>query len=417
MASQATFRVREFVLPLLLALAMPQTALTIRQVMEFQPLLVQPNCPVQEVIRLMNNRRVGAVVITSEDRHLLGIFSERDLVRRLVSAQPGWREEPIGNWMTPDPYTISPDVGWEEAVAAMQRLRVRHLPVIENETVIGIISSRGLMSRRTDYLDQCIAESTQELRRANDQLLAREAELTHHLRAAGRLQTRLLLPKSPPNWPELGWAVHFAPLDHLGGDYYDLVNPTPNHLGILIADASGHSISAAMVAIMARFAFGEIAERTTRPGEVLAAMNRQLQDLADERFVTAFYGVLDRRTRVFRFANAGHPYPLWYHAGTGSVKPLMAQGFILGIIPDEIYSEREITLGEGDAICFYTDGLIEARNEIGEQFGDDRLTDCVRGHAMKTSSEFLANILQSQTEFCSGVPLSDDLTLAVFRLG
>ena len=121
-----------------------------------------------------------------------------------------------------------------------------------------------------------------------------------NMNVAGRLQTRLLLPSAPPGWPELSWGIHYAPLDPLGGDYYDFAQPDDRHLGILIADASGHSIPAAMVAIMARFAFAEVVRHTVRPAEVLSVMNRRLQGLTDERFVTAFFGVLDRQTREFR---------------------------------------------------------------------------------------------------------------------
>src|SRR5205823_2543496 len=153
---------------------------------------------------------------------------------------------------------------------------------------------------------------------------ARDAEMMYNLRAAGRLQNRLLLPTAPPDWPELRWGVHYAPLDHLGGDLYDFAHPGPDHLGFLIADASGHSIPAAMVAIMSRIAFSGAARSTVRPGEVLTAMNAGLQGLSDERFVTAFYGVYDRRTRALSYASAGHPYPPRWSARTGEAQPPVA---------------------------------------------------------------------------------------------
>ena len=145
---------------------------------------------------------------------------------------------------------------------------------------------------------------------AYDELLARDAELRHNLRTAGRLQKRLLLPRKPPDWPELRWGMHYAPLDHLGGDYYDLAEVDSEHLGILIADASGHSIAAGMVAIMSRIAFAEVvaqdrpAGRSARRDESPPAGTRR------RAFVTAFYGVLDRRNRTLAYANAGHPYPI-----------------------------------------------------------------------------------------------------------
>src|SRR5690606_22423076 len=120
------------------------------------------------------------------------------------------------------------------------------------------VSPRLLVASRAEHLNRMIAERTREVRAANEHLLARDAELRHNLQAAARLQNRLLLPHAPPDWAELRWGVHYAPLDHLGGDYYAIAQPDPDHLGILIADASGHGIAAGMVAIMSKIAFSEV---------------------------------------------------------------------------------------------------------------------------------------------------------------
>jgi serine phosphatase RsbU (regulator of sigma subunit) len=386
---------------------------TVRQIMQPEPVLVPPECRLREVMGEMNRLRIGAVVVVDALCHLLGIFTERDLLRRVVDADPGWRDTPVSEWMTPDPHSTAPGVDWEEAVAQMARLRVRHLPVVEAGRVIGIVSTRMLMSQRAEHLNALVEERTRQLKQAMDEVMARDAELRYNLKAAGRLQTRLLLPRDPPAWPELRWSFHYAPLDHLGGDYYDIALPDPNLFGFLIADASGHSIAAMMVAIMARTAFAEVAGSATSPGAVLAAMNARLQGLADERFVTAFYGVLDRRTRVFTYANAGHPYPLRFVARTGEVEPLSAQGFMLGIIPDEQYRERSVTLEPGDRVCFYTDGLVEARNGLGEGYGTDRLTAVLTRHGRLPAEQLAVNVLADQAAFREGHPFSDDVTLVV----
>jgi len=365
---------------------------------------------------LMNRYRVGAVVVAGPDRVLAGIFTERDLLRRVGDAGPGWRDHPVSEWMTVDPYIISPDVGWEEAVGLMDRLRVRHLPVIEDRKVIGIVSTRLLMGWRGQFLSREVEERTRALKAANDELLARDAELRLNLRAAGRLQTRLFLPQERPDWPDLHWGVHFAPLDHLGGDYYDFARPDPDHLGILIADASGHSIAAAMVAIMCRFAFAGVAGKTVRPGEVLTVINERLQGLTDDRFVTAFYAVLNRRTRVLTYANAGHPYPLHFAARTGQVGQLAARGFLLGIMPGEQYQERTVELEPGDRLCFYTDGMVDARNEIGETFGADRLRECLLAHAADPADALAARLVGCQHTFRGTHTLSDDVTLLVAEI-
>ncbi len=395
---------------------MQHQTLTVRHIMQPEPVIVRPTCPLREVIERLNLRRIGGVVVANSDLNILGIFTERDLLKRVVDADPGWRDRPVSDWMTREPYTTGPDVSWEEAVTQMAQLRVRHLPVLEGRRVIGIVSTRMLMGLRADYLNRIVEDRTRELKRAMDEVMARDSELQYNLTAAGRLQTRLLLPHAPPDWPELRWGVHYAPLDHLGGDYYDIAHPNPEHRGFLIADASGHSIAAAMVAIMSRIAFTEAAGTTTSPGAVLAAMNARLQGLADERFVTAFYGVLNRRTRVLTYANAGHPYPLRRVARTGAVEPLAAQGFMLGIVPEEQYREKSVLLEPGDRLCFYTDGLVEARDERGEGYGTDRLTQSFLAHGAASALPLCEQLLADQLAFRGTQRLSDDVTLVVSEL-
>jgi len=392
---------------------MAAPVLTVREVMQPDPVTVDPDCPLDVALGLMNLQRIGAIIVVHPDRGLLGIFTDRDLLRRVGVAAPGWQALPISEWMTREPYSIAPSVGWNDAAEMLERFRVRHLPVVENGAVVGLISARMLMGRRTEYLNLAVERRTRELQTAYDELLARDAELRHNLRSAGRLQNRLLLPRTPPVCPELRWGIHYAPLNHLGGDYYDLAAVGPDRLGILIADASGHSIAAGMVAIMSRIAFAEVVGQTEQPGEVLAAMNRRLQGLADERFVTAFYGVLDRRTRVLTYANAGHPYPFRYSPRSGSVQPLTAQGFLLGIMPEEVYRERTVQLEPGDRLCFYTDGLVETRNEIGELFGDQRVQAALKAGAKEPAEWITERLLTEQREFRGSIPLGDDVTLMV----
>jgi sigma-B regulation protein RsbU (phosphoserine phosphatase) len=223
---------------------------------------------------------------------------------------------------------------------------------------------------------------------------------------------RLLLPKAPPTWPEWSWAIHFRPLDPLGGDYYDFSLPDDNHLGILIADASGHSLPAAMVAIMARIAFAE-ERQSPRPAEVLGAMNRRLQGLADERFVTAFYGVFDRQSRRLAFANAGHPQPLHYCAATKTCHRLPASGFMLGILSDAKYDEQSIDLASGDRLVFYTDGAIESRNESGQGFGVERLEAVTMAHCESSAEVLRDALVDAVLSFRGAAPKADDCTIVV----
>ena len=388
--------------------------LTVREAMDPDPVRLGPDRPVREAVAAMDARRAGCVLVTDPGRGLVGIFTERDLIRRVAAAGPGWRDRPIAEWMTPAPETVAASAGWDEALERMARFRVRRLPVVDSGEVVGIVSTRLLMAKREAYLSGRVRERTAELNAANEQLMARDAEVLFNLRAAGRIQTRALLPQAAPDWPELRWAISYLPLDQLGGDYYDFAEPAPGKLGFLIADASGHSIPAAFVAVMARFAFAAAAATCPDPGAVLGSMNRRLAALTDERFVTAFYGVIDRATGVLKYAAAGHPPPLlWRDA---AVRGLSAQGFILGVVPDEVYAEREVTMRPGDKVVFYTDGVTEARNEIGEMFGAARLEDAVRAAGAGDAAAILSEVVRRLHAFRDRTPYTDDVTIAVVEL-
>ncbi len=390
--------------------------ITVRQVMMADPIRLAPDEPVQEALDLMNQHRVGAVLVVDGER-LVGIFTERDFLRRAASATPGWRTTQLREWMSPNPYTIEPDAGWDQALTSLERLRVRHLPVVENGRVVGVVSARQLIGKRAEHLKSVVEARTHELRQVNDQLLARDSEMSHYMKAAAKLQRKVVLPQAPPAWPEISLGVHYAPLDPLGGDYYDFAQPDDDHLGILIADASGHGIPAAMVAIMARFAFIEIAPRTRSPGEVLASLNVRLQELIDERFVTAFYGIFNRRTRLFTYANAGHPFPFHWSARTGDLQPLSLRGFLLGISPEEIYREKSLELEPGDRLCFYTDGIPDARNEAGESLGSGWIAQSLMNCAAEEEAHVWTDrSVRQLAEFRGGQRPIDDMTLIMAKV-
>jgi serine phosphatase RsbU (regulator of sigma subunit) len=379
--------------------------------MVLDPITVPPTERLMEVVRLMTRRRIGAVLV-GENGRLDGIFTERDLLRYTAEAPADWLQSPVSQWMSRDLSTISPNASWEDAIALMESIHVRHVPVLEKDRIVGLVTARNLIAWRAEHLNRIVEERTVELQHTTAQLLDRERQTQRNLTVASRLMNRLLLPKSPPNWPDWSWSVHFRPLDPLGGDYYDFALPDERHLGVLIADASGHSLPAAMVAIMARIAFSEV-RGSPHPAEVLGAMNHRLQGLADERFVTAFYGVFDRETRRFTFANAGHPQPVHYSAANRACRPLGANGFMLGILPDATYDEHAIELAPGDRLCFVTDGAIECHNPAGESYGPDRLEAIVKNRGGERAEELREHVVQAILDFRGDRPAEDDCTVLV----
>jgi serine phosphatase RsbU (regulator of sigma subunit)/CBS domain-containing protein len=385
--------------------------LTVRELMVADPLVVAPEQTVLEVVRLMNQRRVGAVPVREGDR-LVGIFSERDLLRHAGEAPPGWRQRPVADWMTPDPWTIGPDATWQQALSLMETLHIRHVPVVEDGRLIGLVTARDLSAWYSEHLNRTVEERTRELREANERLQERDAELRLHMAVAGRLQARLL-PNGSPALPEIDCATHYEPLDALGGDYYNYAQPDGRHLGLLIADASGHSIPAAMVAIMAHTAFTAATRTMIGPAAVLAAMNRHLHGLTGEHFVTAFYAVFDRTTRRLTYANAGHPFPYRCAGPTGRCEPLVARGLMLGVMKDTQYEEHTLPLEPGDRLLFYTDGLLEALGEDSRPFGSARVEACLRENSRESAPILARRMAECVSAYRGSQPARDDLTVLV----
>lgn len=383
--------------------------LTVRQMMVSQLVVADPDMPIRDVVGLMNQHRLGAILIVGS-QGLEGIFTERDFLRRAVNAPPGWEQLPIRQWMTPNPHTIAPDATWEQARASMDQFQIRHLPVVENGKLVGIVTARDIMKRANEYLNSVVEDRTLELREANERLQRRDAELTYHMAVAGKIQSRLL-PDEPPHLPEIEWAALYQPLDPLGGDYYDFSSPTPNHLGIIIADATGHSIPAALVALMARMAFALSARAMTSPAAVLSRMNHLLHGISGEHFVTAFYGIFERPTRRLTFANAGQPYPYRYCAATGKAEPLLARGLMLGIMQQADYEEKTVQLEPGDRLVCYTDGLPDCRNWAGEYFGAARIVEVLEASAQESAASLTRRLIHQVEAFRNGKPATDDVTI------
>jgi phosphoserine phosphatase RsbU/P len=386
------------------------STLTVRDVMTATPVTVKPTESVQEVVSLMNRRRIGAVLVGEGDE-ILGIFTERDMLKNAAEALgTGWRERPVADWMTKDPWTIGPEATWSHALSTMETLHVRHLPVVDDGKIVGILSARGLMNSYNEFLNRTVEARTRELRQAYERLQQRDAELQMHMTVAGRLQARLL-PGTAPSVPEIAWASHYEPLDPLGGDYFDFARPEPRRVGVLMADASGHSIPAAMVAIMAHTAFHMVTPVTCCPVEVLSGMNGQLHGLTGEHFVTAFYGVFDLDSRVLTYANAGHPSPYVVRAGSRQCEQLAARGLMLGIMPDTQYEECRLQLELGDKLLFYTDGVLDCRSESDATFGAERLKAFLQEHGAQPVDQLVQGLANRLTSYRGARPAADDMTI------
>jgi steroid delta-isomerase-like uncharacterized protein len=213
---------------------------------------------------------------------------------------------------------------------------------------------------------------------------AQERErIEQELRVARQIQRSLL----PEATPELyGWqlAAYYKPAREVGGDFYDFLELEDGRLGLVVGDATGKGMPAALVMATTRGMLRAVARGLDSPGEVLARVNDALcPDIPSEMFVTCFYAILDPKSGTLSYANAGHDLPYLWHSG--DAKELRARGMPLGLMPEMSYDEREAVLREGDCVLFYSDGLVEAHDPHYEMFGFPRLGALIAEHGNQRS--------------------------------
>jgi sigma-B regulation protein RsbU (phosphoserine phosphatase) len=199
--------------------------------------------------------------------------------------------------------------------------------------------------------------------------------LENELRTAREIQ-QSILPTSMPDVPGLRFQARYDPASSVAGDLYDFLRVDEAHVGVLVADVSGHGVPAALIASMVKIAVTSQSRLAGDPAAMLHELDRTLRREVKRAFVTATYLWLDMAQRTVTVTNAGHPPPLLFRAGTFT--DLGARCVLLGRFNDARFTASTTELAAGDRIVAYTDGLVEARNPRGEQFGEERLQELVR---------------------------------------
>jgi serine phosphatase RsbU (regulator of sigma subunit) len=238
--------------------------------------------------------------------------------------------------------------------------------------------------------------------------------LEQELRVARRIQHASL----PEEVPELeGWQISpfYRPAREVGGDFYDFHLLSEGRLGVVVGDATGKGVPAALVmsTICGMLQLAARALDSPSPGEVLAQVNETLvARIPSNMFVTCFYAVLDPRSGSLRYANAGHDLP--YVRRSSDAEELRARGMPLGLMPQMGYEEKEIVLEGGEDVLFYSDGLVEAHDPKREMFGFPRLKALIAEHAEEGSlGDFLMEELY--TFVGEGWEQEDDITLLTLK--
>jgi sigma-B regulation protein RsbU (phosphoserine phosphatase) len=228
---------------------------------------------------------------------------------------------------------------------------------------------------------------------------------------ARRIQ-RKLLPSTMP--PIEGWevAVSWQPASGVGGDCFDAIAFGPARVGLSIADVVGKGIPAALLMSNLQAAVRAFATDTTEPAELCQQVNRILcGHIAEGRFISFFYCIIDSDESMLTFANAGHYPPILIRAD-GSVERLGTGGAVLGVFPEGGYEQGSIALRSGDRIVLYTDGITDVCNAADEEFGDGRLVDLAVANRACSAPALQARLATAVDAFSDG-RFQDDATLIV----
>lgn len=234
------------------------------------------------------------------------------------------------------------------------------------------------------------------------------------LEEARRIQTSIL----PRTFPEVGdyevWAVT-VPAEAVGGDFYDFIKLGNDAFGTAIADASGHGLLAALlvrdVYVGLRMGIGG----DLKIARAIERLNRILnKSRLATKFVSLFYGELEANGEII-YVNAGHPGPLHLHARTRSFSELESTGMVLGPSPTATYGRRAAKMEPGDLLLLYTDGIVEAHDQRGREFGLDRVRRILLDYRKRSARETAEKLLSAVRDFSAGRPAEDDRTVVVIR--
>ena len=254
-----------------------------------------------------------------------------------------------------------------------------------------------------------------ELREAHETLAQQLLAINNELELARQTQLSIL-PKDTPRLPGLEIAARYMPMSAVAGDFYDFVMVDEKHVGILIADVSGHGLSAALVASMLKSALPAQLPHASDPARVLSGLNQALFGKFEAHYVTAAYVFVDMANNTVSYAGAAHPPLLWWHANTQHASECLENGLMLGPFRDSTYSAMTFALEKGDENILVTDGILEARDSSGDQFGMDRLRTTIESnHALSANAfaDALLAGLSTWSETTIGPGQTDDITLIV----
>jgi sigma-B regulation protein RsbU (phosphoserine phosphatase) len=302
------------------------------------------------------------------------------------------------------------------------------IPMLLKDRVIGVLDLESpeldaFTKRDVEILTLLASQAAVAIENARlyETVRANEVRLEKELRFAQRVQTALLPVGLPKRMKGVDVAAAFAPARELGGDFHDFLSPEAHTLAVAVGDVSGKGVPAALYSV---FAAELIRGRTFRrrflpdrsgPASVLSSVNTILhQRQLEEYYCTLCYAIFDLKRRNVTLANSGLPYPL--RATIDGVAQIELPGVPLGSFPGSTYDELTIALHQGDLFVFCSDGVYEAMNASGEEFGVARAIEVVAGAGQQDAKTVVASIVSAVDAFREGTPPNDDMTIVAVKI-
>jgi sigma-B regulation protein RsbU (phosphoserine phosphatase) len=296
------------------------------------------------------------------------------------------------------------------------------IPLVHKDRVVGVFDLESpqldrFSERHVKVLTPLASQVAIAIENARlyDEIVRNDARLQRELRIARDIQ-RALFPDGSPRGA--GWeaSAHFRPARELGGDLYDFYDMGEGLLGVATGDVAGKGVPAALYAAYASGAVRARAFERRPPADLMQRVNRTLRRRGIEGlFCTLAYALFDFQERSLRLANSGLPHPFHYRAGAARAVPLDVSGLPLGTFDGVSYDELKVELGAGDAVVFYSDGVIEARRGR-EEYGAERLCRGLEENASRPAAEIGEGLMADLDGFLGGETPHDDVTLIVVKI-
>ncbi len=273
--------------------------------------------------------------------------------------------------------------------------------IYEQRAILGVLAIAFLASGYIMFILVIRTEVKQRSRLETEVRIAREIQES-------------LLPEPMLETPWCSIAGRALPATEVGGDFFDIIPLSEDRIAVAIADVTGHGVGAGILGAMTKSALRAQLIHGADPKDVLTTLNAALFQLSDQKtFVTFGYALIDRSARSVRYATAGHP-PLLFRNARGSVEPLRTVNLALGLKQDAAFSTASLAFAAGDALILYTDGILEAANARGEEFGADRLNLYVAA-GPNDPAELCNGAITALSGFVGTETFQDDVSIVAVR--